>query len=129
MGGLAVLPLFNNLIKDIIMMKNMQSLAVVERLFPLIVSGDKISTIRWHKEHITLGPLMFFCKEDPNLTVLVTVTRCTEMPLSDAAAFIGRSDEWPDKIMLTGMQEHYPDIALSSLVQVIEYDPPTLHTH
>ncbi len=111
------------------MTKSIQNLAVVERLFPLIVSGEKISTIRWRERHITLGPLIFFCKEDPNLTVLVTVTRCTEMPLSDAAAFVGRSDEWPDTIMLTGMQEHYPDIALSSLVQVIEYDPPLQHTH
>jgi hypothetical protein len=108
------------------MTKNMQSLAVVKRLFPLIVCGDKTSTIRWHKQHIIPGSLMFFCKEDPNITVLVTVTRCTEMLLSDAAAFVGQSGEWPDKIMLAGMQEHYPDIALSSLVQVIEYDLPTL---
>ena len=120
---------FDGLVEDIAMTKNIQSLAVVERIFPLIVSGDKTSTIRWRERHITLGPLMFFCKEDPSLTALVTVTRCTEIPLSDAAAFVGRSDEWPDKIMLAGMQEHYPDIALSSLVQVIEYIPPSLHTH
>lgn len=111
------------------MTKNIQSLAVVERLFPLIVSGEKTSTIRWGEQHITLGPLMFFCTEDPSLTVQVIVTRCSKMRLSDVAAFVGRSDEWPDKIMLAGMQEHYPDIALSSLVQVIEYDPPLQHIH
>ena len=106
------------------MTDDIQNLSLVKRLFPLVLRGDKTSTIRWQKGHITVGPLMFFCKEEPSLTVLVIVTKCTEMLLSDAAAFMGRSDEWPDDALLVGMQEHYPDIALSSSVQVIEYNPP-----
>jgi hypothetical protein len=47
------------------------------------------------------------------------------MPLSEAAAFVGRADEWPDAIMLEGMREHYPEIVLSDVVQVVEFKLPT----
>jgi hypothetical protein len=56
--------------------------------------------------------------------VVVEVFRCTDLPLSDAAAFVGRASEWPDDVMLAGMREHYPDIELSSAVQIIEFHPP-----
>lgn len=46
------------------------------------------------------------------------------MPLSEVASFVGKTDEWPDQIMLEGMREHYPEIKLSSIVQVIEYRVP-----
>ena len=49
------------------------------------------------------------------------VTNCTDLPLSKAAAFVGKQDEWPDEVMLAGMREHYPEIELSSTVQVIEF--------
>ncbi len=44
--------------------------------------------------------------------------------MSEAASFVGRADEWPDEIMLEGMREHYPQIQLSSIVQVVEYKAP-----
>ena len=46
------------------------------------------------------------------------------MPLSDAASFVGKADEWPDQVMLDGMREHYPEIEILSMVQVIEYKLP-----
>jgi len=45
--------------------------------------------------------------------------------LGEAAQFVGRAQEWPDAIMLEGMREHYPEIQLSSIVQVVEFAPPS----
>lgn len=101
-----------------------QTLVVVNRLFPRIASGEKTSTIRWQELHIVQGPLQFVSDTDPKQTVDVNVFRCTEMPLSEAATFVGRADEWPDDIMLSSMQEHYPEIELSSIVQIIEFQIP-----
>jgi hypothetical protein len=58
------------------------------------------------------------------MTVVVWVTRTTEMPLSEAAAFVGRKDEWPKPVMLKGMREHYPEIAWNDIVHVIEHLTP-----
>jgi hypothetical protein len=106
------------------MQQNTQVLGVVDRLFPQLLRGEKTSTIRWGEQHIRPGPLKFICEGDPAETVEVDVFRCTMMPLSEAASFVGMADEWPDQIMLAGMREHYPNIQLSSIVQVIEYTPP-----
>ena len=103
------------------MQDGIQALAVVERLFPQILSGEKTSTIRWNERRIVPGTLKFICAGLPEKTVLVEVFRCTDMPLCDAAAFVGHAGDWPDDVMLDGMREHYPDIQLSSIVQVIEF--------
>jgi len=103
------------------MKANHQTLAVVERLFPDVLNGTKTSTIRWREQHIVPGSLTFFNEADPQKTVDVKVIRCTEMPLSQAASFVGRAEEWPDAVMLEGMQEHYPEIQLSSIVQIVEF--------
>ncbi|WP_243613615.1 ASCH domain-containing protein [Shimia aestuarii] len=98
-----------------------KTLLVVDRLFPEILSGAKTSTIRWREARIVPGPLRFAMEGDPSKTVDVTATRCTDMPLSKAAAFVGRAKDWPDPVMLEGMREHYPEITLSDEVQVIEF--------
>ncbi len=109
-----------------IMQQSTQALGVVDRLFLQILSGEKTSTIRWQERHIVLGTLKFICDVNSSQTVDVEVFRCTDMPLSEAASFVGRADDWPGEIMLEGMREHYPDIQLSSIVQVIEYKLPEL---
>ncbi len=101
----------------------MQSLGVVSRLFPLIVSGEKTSTIRFREIRIVPGPLRYVCDDDAGKTVIVTVTRCTDMPLSSVATYLGKRAEWPDDTMLRGMREHYPEIELTDIVQVIEHEP------
>lgn len=106
------------------MTDNIQVLGVVDRLFSEIVSGEKTSTIRWKERKIVVGLMKFVSDGLKSQTVLVDVVRCTDMPLSEAASFVGKLDEWPDQIMLEGMREHYPDIQLSSTVQVIEYKLP-----
>jgi hypothetical protein len=106
------------------MKDSIQFLGVAARLYPLILSGEKTSTIRWQERHIVSGPLKFICDGDSSQTVEVEVYRCNDMPLSDAASFVGKADEWPDQAMLDGMREHYPEIEMLSIVQVIEYKLP-----
>lgn len=105
-----------------LMPKETQSLGVAGRLFPDIAGGQKTSTIRWREAPVALGPLVFASDEDPSETILVAVTRCSDMPLSEAASFLGRSEDWPDDVMLAGMREHYPEIELSSIVQIVEFE-------
>lgn len=107
------------------MERQLQTLHIVKRLFPQVLSGKKTSTIRWRETPIALGPMRYVCKDFPGQIVVVNVVGCTSLPLSEAAAYLGMSDEWPDDVLLAGMQEHYPDIALSDVVQVIEHDPPS----
>lgn len=102
----------------------MQRLSVVARLFPLIESGEKTSTIRWREARIGPGLMRYVCDGDVGRTALVWVTRCTDMPLYEAAAFLGREHDWPDTVLLAGMQEHYPQIAMDCKVQIIEHLSP-----
>jgi hypothetical protein len=102
----------------------MQTLGVVARLFPAILSGEKTSTIRWREPRIAPGFMRYVCDEEPDRTTVVWVTRVTSMPLSEAAAFVGREADWPEAIMLAGMREHYPQIGWSDTVEVIEHLTP-----
>jgi hypothetical protein len=102
----------------------MQSLLVVARLFPLIESGEKRSTIRWREQRIEPGLMTYVCQGDVHKTALVHVIRCTDIPLREAAAFLGKQDEWPDAVTLEGMREHYPAIELASIVQIVEHLSP-----
>ncbi|PZO79898.1 MAG: hypothetical protein DI629_08300 [Mesorhizobium amorphae] len=101
----------------------MQSLGVVPRLFPLILSGEKRSTIRWKEAPIVPGPMLYVCDGAPEQTALVEVWRVSSMPLQEAARFLGREKDWPDPVMLEGMREHYPLIGLDEIVDVIEHHP------
>ena len=102
----------------------MQSLKVAGRLFPLVLSGEKTHTIRWRETRIRPGPMRYVSDGDPEKTVVVLVTRCTDVPLSKAATLVGKQDIWPDPIMLSGMREHYPNIELDDIVQVVEHLTP-----
>ena len=102
----------------------MQSLKVAGRLLPMVLNGEKTHTIRWRETRIRPGPMRYVSEGDSEKTVVVLVTRCTDVPLSKAAALVGKQDIWPDKIMLSGMREHYPDIELDDIVQVVEHLAP-----
>ena len=97
---------------------------MVARLFPSVVSGAKRSTIRWRGADIRLGLMRYVCLDDPHQTAVVRVVRVTSMPLADAAEYLGTETEWPPQAMLHGMREHYPDIELHDIVQVIEHLSP-----
>lgn len=102
----------------------MQELAVVARLFPLVLSGEKTSTIRWREARIESGPMTYVCEGEPTKRAVVLVTRCTDLPLAKVADFLGKAEEWPDPVMLAGMREHYPEISLTDVVQVVEHLMP-----
>jgi hypothetical protein len=102
----------------------MQQLVAVERLFPAILNGTKTSTIRWNEPRIESGPMTYLCEGNSSRTASVWVTKCTDLPLSQVAAFLGKEAEWPDATMLAGMREHYPKINLTDIVQVIEHLTP-----
>jgi hypothetical protein len=102
----------------------MQRLDVVTRLFPLVVSGEKISTIRFREQQIRIGSMVYWCDGCSEKSATVWVHRCTNIVLSEAADFLGKTKEWPDNVMLEGMRAHYPSIQLSDIVQVIEHYNP-----
>jgi hypothetical protein len=102
----------------------MQSLKIAGRLFPLVLSGEKTHTIRWREAYIRPGLMRYVCDKNPEKTAVVLVTRCRDVPLSQAAMLVGKQDIWPDAIMLSGMREHYPDIELDDVVQVVEHLTP-----
>lgn len=104
--------------------EELQSLGLADRLYPLILSGEKTHTIRWLEPRIHPGPMQYICDGDAARQVRVRVIRCTDMPLSEAAEFVGRAREWPDNVMLAGMRVHYPAITLDAIVQVIEHTTP-----
>jgi len=68
--------------------------------------------------------MTYWCEGNSTITVTVWVNRCTDMPLSEVAEFLGKTEEWHDEAMLDGMREHYSDIQLSDIVQVIEHYNP-----
>ena len=68
--------------------------------------------------------MTYVCEGDPSKTVVVLVERCTDVPLSEAAAFIGKEIEWPEAILLEGMREHYPEFELTDIVQIVEHLTP-----
>ncbi len=102
----------------------MQKLDVVERLFPLILNGDKTSTIRFRERRIHVGPMVYWSDGCSERTATVWVKRCTDLPLLEVAEYLEKKEEWPDEMMLEGMRVHYPCIQLTDLVQVIEHFSP-----
>lgn len=102
----------------------MQQLTLVPRLMPAVRSGEKTSTIRWQEGDITTGPLRLVNQHDETDAVIVWVKQVDTLRLSEVAATLGKQEEWPDEVLLEGMREHYPEIRLSSEVQLITHLTP-----
>ena len=68
--------------------------------------------------------MRYTCVGNANETTVVRVVRVASMPLADVANFLGMEAEWPPEIMLEGMREHYSEIHLDDVVQVIEHLSP-----
>ncbi|MBO6719306.1 MAG: ASCH domain-containing protein [Rhizobiaceae bacterium] len=102
----------------------MQSLRVVGRLFPEILSGEKRATIRWREITIVPGFMRYIHDGDAGRTAIVYVTKCARLPLSQAASYLGREEDWSRDVMLSGMREHYPGINWDDEVQIVEHLSP-----
>lgn len=107
----------------------MQQLTLVPRLVPDVRSGAKTSTIRWQEADIVTGPLKLVNEQDAGDTVIVWVTKIETLRLNEVAVRLGKEAEWPDAVLLEGMREHYPDIRLSSEVQLITHLTPAETQH
>ena len=103
---------------------SLQNLEIVPSLLPDVRAGRKLHTIRWREREIVPGPMLYVNVRDASDTVMVWVTRVERMPLSDVAASLGKSKEWPDAELLEGMREHYPRIEMDYEVVVIHHLPP-----
>lgn len=68
--------------------------------------------------------MLYVNARDASDTVMMWGTRVERMPLSDVAAKLRKSKEWPDAELLEGMREHYPRIEMDSEVVVIHHLPP-----
>jgi len=97
---------------------------IVPRLLPEVRAGLKLHTIRWRESEIVPGPMLYVNELNAFDTVLVVVTRTETMKLSEVAAKMGKSVEWPDHTLLQGMREHYPAIDMASDVVIIHHLPP-----
>lgn len=102
----------------------MQNLQIVPRLLPDVRAGRKLHTIRWRERKIVPGPMLYVNMRDASDTVMVWVTHIEKIPLSDVAARLRKSTEWPDARLLEGMREYYPRIEMDSEVVVIHHLPP-----
>lgn len=99
----------------------MQSLKIVPRLLPEIQSGLKTHTIRWREKKIVPGPMLSVNDSDISDKILVFVTKVEKMPLSAVAFYLGKQNEWTDDGLLLGMREHYPEIEMDSVVDIIHH--------
>ena len=106
----------------------MQSLMIVPRLLPEVRAGLKLHTISWQEPEILPGPMLYVNLQDAADTVLVVVTHVETMRLFDVASRMGKSAEWPDRVLLQGMREHYPAIVMDSEVMVIYHLPPDIRS-
>ena len=104
--------------------EGLQQLVLVNRLVPSVLDGTKTSTIRWNEAPVTPGLLRYVGDEQPHPSVIVMVTDCTSLLLSDAAQHLGRQAEWPPSVMLAGMREHYPTIELTDTNTVVRHLTP-----
>jgi hypothetical protein len=68
--------------------------------------------------------MRYVCDGDVSRTTIVWVTRCTQMPLAEAAQFVGRASEWTKDVMPSGMREYYPNIEWTDKVQIVEHLTP-----
>lgn len=102
----------------------MQQLTLVPRLVPDVRSGAKTSTIRWQEGEIVTGLLKLVNEQDATDEIIVWVTKIETLRLNEVAERLGKEAEWPDVVLLEGMREHYPDMRLSSEVQLITHLTP-----
>ncbi|MER9636400.1 hypothetical protein [Mesorhizobium sp. M0228] len=60
----------------------MQTLGVVSRLFPLIMSDEKTSTIQFREVRIVPGPMRYVCDDDASKSAVVNVLKCADIQLA-----------------------------------------------
>lgn len=101
-------------------MEGLQKLELVDRLFPDLLDGKKINTLRWREGDINPGYLLYYASSNPALQALVWVTKVERLPLSEAAPFYNMTPQE----LLVSMRKHYPDIRIDDEVMLVHHLSP-----
>lgn len=101
----------------------MQTLQLVIDLFPNLIDGNKLCTIRKGYRNIELGPLVFEATENPRLKYHVDVLEVEHMKLGDVTDTLAMADGYTDaKSLKEGMKRFYPDLTDDTDITIIYFD-------
>lgn len=104
-------------------MKKEQKMWLVDDLFPPLLAGKKLCTIRAGKRDFTAGPMTFESKSGLHATVNVTKVRHKKLKdLTDREAQMDGALNAQD--MADALKRFYPDIGPDSDITIVLYDPP-----
>jgi hypothetical protein len=101
-------------------MDELQKLELVDRLFPALFTGEKVSTLRWREGEVAEGYLLYCASNNPKWKALVWVTGTEKKPLRAFASFCNQT---PDEL-LAAMRTHYPEITLEDDVLLVHHLTP-----
>jgi hypothetical protein len=104
-------------------MKKEQKMWLVDDLFPPLLAGEKLCTIRAGNRDFTTGPLTFESKTGQVATVNVKEVRHKKLcELTDKEAQMDGAQNAAD--MARALKRFYPYIGPDSDITVVLYDPP-----
>ena len=104
-------------------MKKEQKMWLVDDLFPPLLAGEKLCTIRAGKRDFTAGPMTFESKSGLHATVNVTEVRHKKLSeLTDREAQMDGALNAQD--MADALKRFYPEIGPDSDITIVLYDPP-----
>jgi hypothetical protein len=110
------------LAKGAIIMDKKQRMPLADDLFPFLVSGDKVCTIRAGKRDIEPGEMTFYTKWR-EADVMVTEVRHKKLSeLTDHEAQLDGANNAAH--MAECLKRFYPDIGPDSIITVVLYDKP-----
>jgi hypothetical protein len=103
--------------------KKEQKMWLVDDLFPSLLAGEKLCTIRAGKREFTTGPLTFESKTGQVAYVDVTEVRHKKLrDLTDSEAQMDGALNAED--MADALKRFYPDIGPDSDITIVLYNPP-----
>lgn len=104
-------------------MKKEQKMWLVDDLFPALMSGEKLCTIRAGKRDFNTGPLTFESKTGQQALVNVTEVRHKKLrDLTDREAQMDGALNAEE--MADALKRFYPDIGPDSDITIVLYNPP-----
>lgn len=99
-----------------------QRLHLVERRWPALLNGEKISTVRLNEGFVHRGFLVYKDYPREQKTAVVYITHVYYVPLKQAIEIDGFDDHTPDVVTaLKQMRAHYPDITLQTPVLLAQH--------
>ena len=99
-----------------------QRLHLVERRWPALLSGEKVSTFRLNEGFVHKGFLVYKDCPREQWTEVVYVTRVYYAPLRQAIEIDGFDDHTPDmETALRQMRVHYPEITLDTNILLAQH--------